>query len=478
MNPAIAAAVYLTAILGLCFLEAAGSPKTSKALWLPLLWLFINGSRSISAWLSMTPPTSADTDGSPLDRAIFSLLILGAVIALWQRGKTVAQFLRANPALLVFVLYCLVSILWSDYPEVAFKRWIKSIGDVMMVLIVLTDRQRSAAIKLVLGRVGCILMPLSILLIKYFPDMARSYSPWDGRMFVSGVATDKNMLGMTCLVFGLGAVWLLFEDWRDAPGRPRSKRLFAHSLTVAMMLWLFWSADSKTALACFLMAGGLLALTRLGRFARRPAMVSVLVATVVFTSFSVLFLHVGSSALETMGRNSTLTGRTDIWQGLLTVQENALVGSGFESFWVGEHLNKIWFVNSYLYGINEAHDGYLEIYLNLGWIGVILLTVLLFTGYRNIMSTFRQDPRLGSLAVAFFVAAIVYAFTESAFRMMCPVWIALLLAMMAVPKAVPARARSTAMEAAWPFAPGGLDDVTTPEPLVEAPTFYLSNDES
>jgi O-antigen ligase len=135
-----------------------------------------------------------------------------------------------------------------------------------------------------------------------------------------------------------------------------------------------------------------------------------------------------------MGRNPTLTGRTEIWTTLLNFSGNPVFGTGFDSFWLGDRLRKIWATGSLMNGINEAHNGYIETYLNLGWIGVSLLAALIVTGYRNIIAAFRLDPSIARLKLAFFVVAVVYSFTEVGFRTTCTVWIAFLFAIMAVPK--------------------------------------------
>jgi len=42
--------------------------------------------------------------------------------------------------------------------------------------------------------------------------------------------------------------------------------------------------------------------------------------------------------------------------------------------------------------VNEAHNGYLEVYLNLGWVGVGLIGLILMKGYSNVVTAFRFDP--------------------------------------------------------------------------------------
>jgi O-antigen ligase len=94
----------------------------------------------------------------------------------------------------------------------------------------------------------------------------------------------------------------------------------------------------------------------------------------------------------------------------------------------------------YWFHPNEAHNGYLEVFLNLGWTGVALLALVMIKGYRNSASAFRRDPELGRLRLAYFLAGAAYSFTEAGFRLMNPVWIVFLFSITVVPEAVAAEA--------------------------------------
>src|SRR5882672_2297989 len=229
--------VFLIGILGLFALDRDSRDRTSKALWLPVFWLLIIGSRPVSAWLQGGRPVEAVgfEDGSPFDRNIYLALMIVALAVLFQRRAAVGRMLLDNWPVLLFFVYCAMSVVWSDYPEVAVKRWIKSVGDLAMVLIVLTDPDRLNAIKRFLARVGFILLPWSIVLIKYYPDLGRAYSKWEGTAFYVGVAADKNMLGMTCMIFGLGAAWRFIHELR---GAGRRKMLIVQGTIFGMALWL------------------------------------------------------------------------------------------------------------------------------------------------------------------------------------------------------------------------------------------------
>src|ERR1700719_2050003 len=210
MNPSFASLVYACGIAGLFYLDRDRSVHTSKALWLPVVYIWVLGSRPVSVWLGMGASDPRDVlqlDGSPADRAFFAALLIAAVCVLFHRGRRTLTFLTTNGTILIYFLFCLLSIIWSDFPGVALKRWIKAIGDVAMILIVVTDEQPVAALRRLFSRTGFILVPLSLLFIKYYPILGRSYDPWTGTPMNNGVTLNKNMLGVTTFVLLLGAVW-------------------------------------------------------------------------------------------------------------------------------------------------------------------------------------------------------------------------------------------------------------------------------
>src|SRR4051812_11048728 len=125
MPAGLALIVFLIGIAGLIALDRDRRARSSPALWLPSIWMCIAGSRMISQWLNPdTGPSSAERylDGSPLDRIVLTGLLLAAVAVLVTRREKVEAFLRANGPIFLFFAYCGVSVLWSDYPDVAFKR--------------------------------------------------------------------------------------------------------------------------------------------------------------------------------------------------------------------------------------------------------------------------------------------------------------------------------------------------------------------
>ena len=150
-------------------------------------------------------------------------------------------------------------------------------------------------------------------------------------------------------------------------------------------------------------------------------------------SASVCFLGVSPGTLEAIGKDPTLTDRTELWGVLLGLVNNPWLGTGFDSFWLGPRLQKIWDI--YWWTPNEAHNGYVEVFVNLGWLGVSLLAVVLIVGYWSAFIAWQRDPRVGSLRVAFFWVGVVFNFTEAAFfKTLAPVWVFFLLAITGIRK--------------------------------------------
>ncbi len=443
MNQSIATLLYIAVICGLFWLDRDRKLRTSPGLWVAVTWLLIISSRTVSEWLMafhyLDAPGGTDAvsaasalEGNPVDRNVYSGLLLIGLIVLIGRRQQVGKLLRANLPIVLFFTYCLVSAVWSAYPDVALKRWIKGLGDIVMVIVLLTDRDREAALKRLLSRCAFVLIPLSILFIKYYPDVGRSYNRWTWTYSYGGVTTNKNTLGMICMLFGVASVWRLLGILQGKATRHRARRLAAHALLLALITWLFYMANSVTSMSCLVLASGILIMAHTWMLARKPALVHLLVVGMIAISFSVLFLGAGAGLMaDTTGRDTTtLTGRTEIWKLALSMAGNPVIGTGYESFWLGKRLEKMWAIDP---DISQAHNGYLEIYLNLGWVGELLFATILITGYRNAYAAFKRNRHAGSIVLVYLTIAVVYNFTEATFRMTTPIWFYFLFSAIALP---------------------------------------------
>jgi len=431
MNPSIATLMCVFGIAGLFYLDREKGARPSKAIWLPIIWMTLIGSRPLSVLLGFEPPTgNVQLEGSPIDAAFFGILTLAAIAVLIRRGNRARTLLLANWPIVLYFVFCLISVSWSFHPDVSIKRWIKATGDLAMVLVIVTDREPTVAFKRLISRLGFVLLPVSVLLIKYYPYLGRASAP-NGEMMNTGVTTDKNMLGVMLLVISMGTLWHVITLLRAKGQRDRRRHLIAQLALLAFGVALLRMAHSSTSIACFILGGGLIVATNLRWFINRQGRVHALCIAILIAGVMTLWLGGMGSVAEALGRQSTLSGRTAIWAAVIPAASNPLVGSGFEGFWISPDVVKFqsaligWWHPEYL---NEAHNGYIEVYLNLGILGVALIATILITGYLRAAKALRKNWSFAGLMLAYIVAAVIYSITEAGFRMLDPIWIFLLLA--------------------------------------------------
>lgn len=395
----------------------------SRAIWIPTLWVGVLASRPISAWLGLG---SGDTlEGSPIDRIFFFGMIIAALVVLSRRSVPWGQFYSRNWPLVLFYGYLLGTVLWANSPVSSFKRWTKEFGNVFIVMVILTEADPIQAVRTVFVRCAYALVPLSIVFIRYFPDLGRRYSIHSGELEITGVTTQKNSLGAMILVCGIVFIW----DWleRTRPGQaPRSRvdRLLPLAW-LASASWLIYLSDSKTSITCLLLASAIIAAVRLPVLHRRISAMGIylLIAAGAFFLFDSMF-GLSAMVISNLGRDMTFTGRTDVWRELLGVHTDPVFGTGFMSFW--DDLSYRARLPDWV--AFSAHNGYLEIYLAGGVIGVALLAVLI------IATGVRINQALASLEVyavvrfAIFVAVLLANFSESNFACMTPLGVLFLIA--------------------------------------------------
>jgi exopolysaccharide production protein ExoQ len=416
MPPTIAFAIWLVLLLALFRFDPAKDAEASAALWVPVIWLSFIGSRSPSLWLGLSYAGSAAQaleDGNPVDRTIYSALTVAAIAILISRSFQLGDFVRRNSALALFLTFTLLSVAWSDFPFSTFKKWSRDAGVYMVVLVVLSDPRALEAVRTVLRRVSYLLIPLSVILIKYYPYLGKSYSPWGGQEY-TGVATTKNTLGVLCLVSGIFFFWDTVTRWYQRKDKRVRRVILVDIAFIGMTLWLLNLSQSDTSAVC-LGIGCLMIAAAHSNFGRRhPGWLKAL-APLTFVVYLVLTIGFGMGAQmsEAVGRSGNMSDRTRIWQVLLSVPINPVLGTGYQSFWLGSRIAWVW---ARLDGDNvlEAHNGYLETYLELGLIGLLLICTFLVATYRKICKRLKPLRPLGSLSLGLWTLLLFYNVSEAA----------------------------------------------------------------
>ena len=398
----------------------------SWTLLIPGAWLFIQGSRAVSQWFG-----GKSGEPNPIDGLIYALLIGSAIVVVAKQGFRWIGLARQNQTLVLIYGFFLCSALWSEMPAATVKRLFKDFGCILVGLVFLIQRDPAAAIRAVYVRVAYALFSLSVVFIKYFPEIGRHSNRAGDNMF-TGISTHKNSLGLTVFVFGIIVIWDLAAIWREPERKGRKMQIAIRVGMVLMALWLLEMCDSSTALLCLVLGVATFwACSRLIRMRNGKTVLYACLVTVVCLAAADKMLGLSNQVILMLGRNPTLTGRTTIWERVLDQKTDPLLGEGFYTFWSTKKGTAV--VEDYMV-INSAHNGYLEMYLDGGLVGDVLLGILLLAvGHRVINRIFAKHV-LGPVGLIFWLLVIIYNLSESSFFRLDVLWSTFLLLIVACPQ--------------------------------------------
>jgi exopolysaccharide production protein ExoQ len=413
MPPVLALTLCCLFVLALLIAERKANADPSAAAWLPTLWVLVAAGKPLGTWLG---GVSGD-EGSLSDQLFGGTLLIIGLLVLIARAFSWGEVWRANGWLMMLLLYMALSAFWSDIAATTFKRSVRELIVVVMACLIASEESPRRTMEAIFRRTAYVLIPMSLVLIKYFPSLGVQYRALGGQMWV-GVAMQKNSLGRLCFIATFFLVWSLIKTRRlKASPAVRCQRHMDVAVLALAVFLLLGPGDQYSATALAAIAVGFITYMYLSwrhtRGAKAPAgfLVASAFALVVAAGTLQPFMegrHVAGFASD-LGRDVTLTGRTEIWAGLMDdVTSKPLFGTGVGSFWTREKTD--------LHEIGEAHNGYLDVVLSLGFTGLLLTALFLFASFRQAQREMGRDFDWGCLWLCFLFMAAVHNISESSFN--------------------------------------------------------------
>ena len=422
--------------------------KFWDSLFWPTLWYTIAATRPLGIWIQIwgipMPLSGGDAmDGSVIDRAFWGALTIIGLVVLSRRHFNWGEAFRRNQWFALLLLYMAVSILWSDYGLVSFKRYVKVAGALVMACIILSEPDPFHAFRTVIRRCLYIHLPMSIICTRYFREIGVSFD-WSGSTEAwQGAATSKNTLGQIAM---LGVVYFFWEVRRRWP-ELRWKNF--HTIYLLMALYLLKGAESISMTSVSVCVLALSIFLRLQSLKRRPEAarafvwaafcgisalaIFVVIHGIVFFSEDSIF----GKIITTLGRDITMTDRTNIWHDVYAAVHNPILGVGFGGFWIGRTANIPW--NAHMtWVLGQGHSGYVDTFLQLGAIGWMLLAAVLVSSLNNIVKTLQDDFDFACFRITLFITIIFVNITESTYlRGDHHMWLLFQLVAWSVPRSRP-----------------------------------------
>jgi exopolysaccharide production protein ExoQ len=414
--PPIVALVACLAFIGYVLRKDIKEADVSSGLWVPFVWIAVSASRPFSSWLH---PGNLEArtqnfnylEGNPTERVFLIVLIVAGLTVLYRRRRRFSLPFRGNVAMYLFYIFALLSVGWADYQGVSIKRWIRGIGDIIMVLVVLTEDDEKEAIERVLRRTAIVLIPLSVIFVKYFRHYGVVFLRGSSPMWV-GVSTHKNNLALLCAFSALLLIWRILKKW------PRPDLFDA--LLLLMALYLLQGTSSATSYIVVLLGIAVLtleAMTRGNPKRLNGMIVGCLLLLLVFNGLMVSASAVSASNLlfKAVGRNRTFTDRVPLWQDLIKIGgRNPVGGAGFGGFWLGS-LTGLW--ARHTWRPTNGHNGYVDVFLDLGVVGLVIMGFLIVRTYVKARDSIEDEWGIRRLLLAFVVMILVHNVTESSLAM-------------------------------------------------------------
>jgi exopolysaccharide production protein ExoQ len=165
-------------------------------------------------------------------------------------------------------------------------------------------------------------------------------------------------------------------------------------------------------------------------------------------SLAVLYLlfyeSIISGVASILGRDETLTGRTEIWRPLIDfASQNPVLGVGYGGFYApGDRQLEQYFGREFI--LAQAHNGYLAVYVELGICGILLVGVFLLAYCGKVGRELSRSFEWGVLGICFLPILILYNYTEVGFLYGNLVWSTIVfLSVIFSASRLPAREEST-----------------------------------
>lgn len=336
-----------------------------------------------------------------VNQIVYSFLFLSALYSLIPKWRFVISIIKREKIFFIFLLWCSVTLLWSNYPFVSFKRLFQYITTYIVFLSILShlgDTDKTFKFFKILLSVYILISLVSIFTI---PGAIDEHGLW------RGMAPSKNHLGQMALV----SILFFIQFISNSSLKQKLFFIFMLVLTIA----LFLGSSSITSILTLVIIAGLLFAQYLDKqFAPSGIGRTVSVLTIIFTVtlvIALLFLapRLLSDLVSGTGRDLTLTGRTDLWKDIIKyANTHLLLGAGFQGFWVLDSLQIQELYQVYIWIPIQAHNGYLDILNETGLIGLLLFATTAINYFVN----------LRKLDTSYFwkwlvVAALVVNITES-----------------------------------------------------------------
>ncbi|HEU5350867.1 MAG TPA: O-antigen ligase [Terracidiphilus sp.] len=309
------------------------------------------------------------------------VIYLWCAVLVLPRWKTTWKAVKAAWPILLLPVLVILSSLWSVNPLLTLRR--SSFFTLSTIMaIYLGERFTLEEFAELFAQAECWFIFATTATYLVYPAKVLDPShPGAWR----GLTIQKNVFGECMAVAVLLLVLMRFRRHRAL------QRIFL----CAAILMLYLSHSVTPTVCCAVVLVSIPVLRRVCRLRIKER-----VAAYTFCGTSVvlgilLVTNYSASLLPIFGRDSTLSGRAQLWSLVMeAIWKRPILGYGYEAFWEGFQGVSRGILESTGWLVPMAHNGYLEVWLGIGLAGLALVLYLFFRAMRMALQLLRQERRL------------------------------------------------------------------------------------
>ncbi|MCC7258119.1 MAG: O-antigen ligase family protein [Gammaproteobacteria bacterium] len=393
---------------------------------MPLVLAFIGCTVSLhqaDAW-KLNLALQADID--PERKYLFGATYLLALVLCIRRSREAILLLKQNLPYIVLLAFMAASTAWSLFPLKVMVSIGHAVGFVAVVIAtVMAVRNEPARLFRTLAVTGGVIIVASLATVIILPE--RGAMNIGGTVRWVGLSSHPNTLGLTALV----TVWASSAVWSQTRvTRVRLACLFA----IGMALISLYGANSITAgvLALATIFGMPCLVWLLERAPEQRVVLSILLFLVIIVGAFVgnlLMPEIVASEvfLKIVGRNPTLTGRTELWQvAFVAIEQRPLLGWSFDALQSlgGAGVGRV----------SQFHNGYVDVLVRGGWIGLTMVVWLVAVTAARLIRSVWIDTRIWVPLAILLVIILLHNVTEASLaRSPSALWLLFSLVMFILP---------------------------------------------
>jgi O-antigen ligase len=324
------------------------------------------------------------------------------LLLLW-RWKYVVQRLFRSPFLLILLGLVVCSVLWSAQPSLTQTRAIALLGTTLFGIYFGTRFSPKEQLDILAITFSVILL-LSLVFVIALPQYGKMSGIHAGAW--RGIFIHKNPFGQLMVLSSL-----IFLSLSLRRGQSSWKAMLGLTMSVFMIVM----SASSSSLINFVTLFLVFTVLKVTLWPDR-VMIPVISALAAFGCFASIFLvEMLELVVGSVGKDLTLTGRTDIWpivirQGL----QRPILGYGYSGFWGDWNSPGAAVWKDYGWLAPNAHNGFIDLWIQLGFVGAaVFILGFLQMFIRSLQLSKQSDPSLYSWSVIYLIFTCLINSTES-----------------------------------------------------------------